>query len=109
MAKKITFSAVDPVVSRKAAIPVQPERGGSFVFNAGVKTLAAITAVAGVVSVFVPVVLGIAVFTGLLTFVARKQPFKNNTDIPPWGDNMFNPIAGRDNPMSPHYIPLADR
>ncbi len=107
MTKPTTIKATDPVVSHKVAIPVQPDQGDSPVFTAGVKALAAITAVAAVASDFVPVVLGIAVFTGLLTVLAlvaafmQTVKFDNQYDAAADDDSLW--LMGATNPASPFY------
>ncbi|OUS06306.1 hypothetical protein A9Q96_10045 [Rhodobacterales bacterium 52_120_T64] len=106
MTKLTTMKATDPVVSRQAAISVQRGQSRSSVFTSGVKILAAITAVAGVASIFVPVVLGIAVFAGLLTVLAFVMAFLQTIKF----DNQYDSTAaldigprGRYNPISPFY------
>ena len=86
MTKRTLLQATDPVTSRKAAIPVQCDRAGKSVFTNGVKTLTAITVVAGVVSIFVPVVIGIAVFTGLLTVIGLVMAFVSKLEF----DNQYD-------------------
>ena len=115
MTKLTAIKATDPVVSRKAAIPGDQDHGKSSVFTSGIKALAAITAIAAVVSFVVPAALGVAVFTGLLTVLAFATAFmaavKFATHCDPdlfFDDNSttvdrYDLIEGRSNPVSSQY------
>ena len=114
MIKRTLLQATDSVIARKAAIPVHRDRDGSSVFTSGVKALTAITVVAGVVSIFIPVVIGIAVFTGLLTVIGLVMAFVSTLKFDNQYDarsNMFD-ASINNNGISPSYFGgpfMADR
>lgn len=113
MKKRTVMQATDPVVSRKVAIPDQRDQGGSIIFTSGVKTLTTITAVAAVVSVFVPAALGVAMFTGLLTVLALVMTFvssvKFNNQYDAADDDDSSWLLGFTNPASPNYYPNSNK